>query len=81
LRLIRLGLGSRRARLQRLMPGGAIIIVMTRWSLLDLTGRLIDYQTKNPEAVPWEIVELPAILNEDEDDEKSLWPEQWSLER
>ncbi len=62
------------------MPGGGIIIVMTRWSLLDLTGRLIDYQTKNPEAVPWEIVELPAILNEDEEDEKSLWPEQWSLE-
>lgn len=66
--------------LQRLMPGGAIIIIMTRWSLLDLTGRLIDYQIKNPEALPWEIVELPAILNEDTEDEKSLWPEQWSLE-
>ena len=66
--------------LQRLMPGGAIIIIMTRWSLLDLTGRLIDYQTKNPEAIPWEIVELPAILNEGEEDEKSLWPEQWSLD-
>jgi len=66
--------------LQRLMPGGGIIIVMTRWSLLDLTGRLIDYQTKNPEAIPWEIVELPAILNDGEEDEKSLWPEQWSLE-
>ena len=65
--------------LQRLMPGGAIIIIMTRWSLLDLTGRLIDYQIKNPEAIPWEIVELPAILNEDTEDEKSLWPEQWSL--
>jgi len=66
--------------LQRLMPGGAIIIIMTRWSLLDLTGRLIDYQTKNPESIPWEIVELPAILNEGMETEKSLWPEQWSLE-
>jgi len=66
--------------LQRLMPGGAIIIIMTRWSLLDLTGRLIDYQVKNPEAIPWEIVELPAILNEGEENEKSLWPEQWSLD-
>jgi predicted phage terminase large subunit-like protein len=65
--------------LQRLMPGGGIIIVMTRWSLLDLTGRLIDYQARNPEAIPWEIVELPAILNEDMDEEKSLWPEQWPL--
>ena len=66
--------------LQRLMPGGAIIIIMTRWSLLDLTGRLIDYQTKNPDSIPWEIVELPAILNEDTPHEKSLWPEQWPLE-
>ena len=66
--------------LQRLMPGGAIIVIMTRWSLLDLTGRLIDYQTKNPEAIPWEIVELPAILHEGEENEKSLWPEQWPLE-
>jgi predicted phage terminase large subunit-like protein len=66
--------------LQRLMPGGAIIVIMTRWSLLDLTGRLIDYQVKNPEAIPWEIVELPAILNQDEETEKSLWPEQWPLE-
>ena len=65
--------------LQRLMPGGAIIIVMTRWGKLDLTGRLIDYQTKNPDAIPWEIVELPAILNEDTENEKSLWPEQWPL--
>jgi len=65
--------------LQRLMPGGAIIIVMTRWGKLDLTGRLIDYQAKNPEAEPWEIVELPAILHEDTENEKSLWPEQWPL--
>ena len=65
--------------LQRLMPGGAIIIIMTRWSLLDLTGRLIDYQIKNPDSIPWEIVELPAILNEDTPQEKSLWPEQWPL--
>jgi predicted phage terminase large subunit-like protein len=66
--------------LQRLMPGGAIIVIMTRWSLLDLTGRLIDYQIKNPNTIPWEIVELPAILNEGEENEKSLWPEQWPLE-
>jgi predicted phage terminase large subunit-like protein len=65
--------------LQRLMPGGAIIIIMTRWSLLDLTGKLIDYQIKNPESIPWEIVELPAILNEGTENEKSLWPEQWPL--
>jgi predicted phage terminase large subunit-like protein len=70
--------------LQRLMPGGAIIVIMTRWSLVDLTGRLIDYQTRNPDADQWEIVELPAILEKEDDEgnvvEKSLWPEQWPLE-
>ena len=35
--------------LQRLMPGGAIIVIMTRWSLIDLTGKLIDFSIKNPE--------------------------------
>ena len=66
--------------LQRLMPGGAIIVIMTRWGLLDLTGRLIQYQVNNPDSPQWEIVELPAILHEDTDREKSLWPEQWPLE-
>jgi predicted phage terminase large subunit-like protein len=67
--------------LQRLMPGGAIIVIMTRWSLVDLTGRLIDYQARNPESTPWEVVELPAILHEGSDKEKSLWPEQWPLDQ
>ena len=66
--------------LQRLMPNGAILIIMTRWGKLDLTGRLLDYQTNNPDSEPWEVVELPAILNEDTEQEKSLWPEQWPLE-
>jgi predicted phage terminase large subunit-like protein len=63
--------------LQRLMPGGAIIVIMTRWSLVDLTGRLINFQIRNPESDPWEIVELPAILPSG----KSLWPEQWPIEQ
>lgn len=66
--------------LQRLMPGGAILVIMTRWSKKDLSGRLIDHQIKNPDSTPWEIIELPAILHEDMPDEKSLWPEQWPLE-
>lgn len=65
---------------QRLMPGGAIVVVMTRWGLLDLTGRLVDYGVKNAGADQWEVVEFPAILNEHEDREKSLWPDQWPLD-
>jgi len=61
--------------IQRLMPGGAIIIVMTRWSKLDLTGKVIDHMMKNDDADEWEVVEFPAILND-----KPLWPEFWPIE-
>lgn len=61
---------------QRLMWGGAIIVVMTRWGQLDLTAKLIEYQTANPEADQWEVVEFPAILPSG----KALWPEKWPVE-
>ena len=32
--------------LQRLMPGGAIIVVMTRWSKLDLTGQIVNQMNR-----------------------------------
>jgi len=53
----------------------------TRWSEIDLTGMLIKHQIRNPDADKWEIVELPAILNEHTPEEKSLWPQQWPLEQ
>lgn len=61
--------------LQRLMPGGAIIIVMTRWSKLDLTGMILSQMEREPDVDQWEIVEFPAILND-----KPLWGEFWDLE-
>jgi predicted phage terminase large subunit-like protein len=48
--------------IQRLMPGGAIIVVMTRWSKLDLTGQIVNQMVKNEEVDEWEIVEFPAII-------------------
>ena len=66
--------------LQRLMPGGAIVVVMTRWSKLDLTGQIIDQMTKNDEVDDWEVVEFPAILEDKKGTEVPLWPEFWSLE-
>jgi predicted phage terminase large subunit-like protein len=56
---------------QRLQPGGAIIIVMTRWSDKDLTGRVLKGDSGD-----WEVIELPAIMPSG----KPLWPEFWSLE-
>jgi predicted phage terminase large subunit-like protein len=61
--------------IQRLMPGGAIIVVMTRWSKLDLTGQIINQMAKEEDVDPWEVVEFPAILND-----KPLWGDFWSLE-
>ena len=66
--------------LQRLMPGGAIIVVMTRWSKLDLTGQIVNQMVKNDEVDNWEVVEFPAILENKEGDEVPLWPEFWSIE-
>ena len=57
---------------QRLQPGGAIVIVMTRWSERDLTGRLIKHQAET-KADQWEVIEFPAILPSG----KPIWPEYW----
>ena len=62
--------------LQRLMPGGAIIIVMTRWSKLDLTGMIVQQTERNEDVDAWEVVEFPAI----KDDGQALWPEFWDVE-
>ena len=66
--------------IQRLMPGGAIIVVMTRWSKLDLTGQIVNQMVKNDDVDEWEVVEFPAIMEDKNGEEKSLWPEFWPLE-
>lgn len=60
---------------QRCQPNAAIVIVMTRWSEKDLTGKLLKAQVE-PRADQWDVLELPAIL----DNEKPLWPEYWKIE-
>jgi predicted phage terminase large subunit-like protein len=62
--------------IQRLMPGGAIIVVMTRWSKLDLTGQIVNHMVKNDDAEQWEVVDFPAILPSG----KPLWPDFWPIE-
>ena len=60
---------------QRLQPGGSIVVVMTRWSKRDLTGKILQAMTDR-DGDEWEIIELPAILPS----EKPLWPEFWSYD-
>ena len=59
---------------QRLQPGGSIVVVMTRWSLKDLTGKLIRAQANDVMSDQWDVVEFPAILPSD----NVLWPEFWN---
>ena len=59
---------------QRLQPGGAIIIVMTRWSKKDLTGQVLKAAAQRS-GEEWEVIDFPAILPNGQ----PLWPEFWSL--
>jgi predicted phage terminase large subunit-like protein len=54
----------------RLMPGGAVVLVMTRWHDDDLAGRLLEH-----EGDQWEVVTLQAMT-----DGKALWPEWYDVE-
>lgn len=59
----------------RLMPGGAVVIINTRWHDDDLSGRLLaDMQDSGDQ---WEVLSLPAIRP----DGSALWPEWYPLER
>ena len=60
---------------QRLQPGGAIVIVMTRWSKKDLTGQVVKAASQR-EGEEWRVIEFPAILPSG----KSLWPQFWKIE-
>ena len=60
---------------QRLQPGGAIVLVMTRWSTKDLTGRLLAAQAKDSSTDQWEVVEFPAVIND-----KPMWGNFWDME-
>ena len=59
---------------QRLQPGGAIIIVMTRWAMRDLTGQVLKAAAARG-GDKWDVIEFPAIMPSG----KPLWPEFWSL--
>ena len=60
----------------RLTPGGAIVLIQTRWHDKDLAGQILETEDD------WEIINLPAIAERDEEFRKAgeaLWPDQYSL--
>ena len=60
---------------QRLQPGGAIVVVMTRWHKRDLTGQIIKSSVQREGVDEWEVIEFPAIMPSG----APLWPEFWPM--
>lgn len=56
----------------RLMPGGSVILVMTRWHEDDLAGRLIKDMMEE-DGDQWEILSLPAIAEAHPDRDGEAW--------
>lgn len=59
----------------RLMPGGAVIVINTRWHDDDLSGKLLDEQENGGDQ--WDLLSLPAI----QPDGSALWPEWYPIDR
>lgn len=72
----------------RLMPGGSVAVVATRWAEQDLIGKLHIDMIRNPDSDQWDVVEFPALFERpdapasapDIDKYTALWPEQWPVE-
>jgi predicted phage terminase large subunit-like protein len=66
----------------RLEPNGSIILIMTRWQEDDLAGRIL-HQIKQYKGEQWEIINLPAIAEEQDQVGRKpgepLWPERYDL--
>jgi len=63
----------------RLEPGGAIVLIQTRWHEDDLAGWILQEHPRED----WHILNMPAIAEEDEGWRKegeALWPARFSLQ-
>jgi predicted phage terminase large subunit-like protein len=60
---------------QRLQPGGAIVVICTRWSKRDLVGQVLKASSMREGVDEWEVIEFPAIMPSGQ----PLWPEFWPL--
>lgn len=60
----------------RLMPGGAIVVILTRWHEDDLVGRLLEQDGDRKDGGQWEVLSMPAISEAGE----ALWPEWYPVE-
>jgi predicted phage terminase large subunit-like protein len=59
----------------RLMPGGAIVLIQTRWHEDDLAGRLLEQDGRIEDGGQWTVLDLPAIDAQGH----ALWPEWYDV--
>lgn len=78
----------------RLLPGGKIILINTRWSTMDPSAWLLKRAAEDETLDQWKVVSIPAILTEEAaemlnslewvegekklKEKESYWPEFWS---
>jgi predicted phage terminase large subunit-like protein len=53
---------------------------VTRWSKIDLPGQILKRSIHSEGSDEWEIISLPALVDEHTDKERPIWPGFWSLE-
>lgn len=69
----------------RLEPVGFVVLVMTRWDIDDLGGRILspDYQAQ-ADIDQWRRIDIPAIAEEDDplgrEPGAALWPDRYPIE-
>lgn len=67
----------------RLMPGGGVVVILTRWHEDDLAGRLLQAM-KAGDGDAWRVVSFPAVAEQDEkhrSEGEALHPERYSLDQ
>lgn len=69
-----------RVAFTRLAPGGAVVLIQTRWSMDDLAGWLLSEHADQG----WEVLSLPAIAEDNDALERkpgeALWPVRYPIE-
>ena len=68
----------------RLMPGGAVVLMNTRWHTDDLSGHLLEQEKEAAKKQGWVVLSLPALAEENDilgrEPGEALWPEFYSQE-
>lgn len=62
----------------RLEKGGSVILILTRWHMDDIAGRILS----SSDAGRWTVIRLPAIADHDEEHRnagEALWPEKYDI--